>query len=375
MHNARLLSEPDLLEHLHTLVRTDRQNTAQMLAYLSEMDERKLWAKLGYPSMFAMCTERFHMSESIACKRIWAARATQDFPALLTMVRRGEVHLSGIVRLRKHLTEHNAAQVLEQAKHKSVRQIEDLVAALAPKPDAPSRIVPIKSPSTNHGSARARSSSLPTSVPETKRTRAVTPPPRGQVTPLAPQRYKLQVTVDQETRDVLSQLQDLLGHQVPNADPSPIVAQALRELLAATLNKKAAQTDHPRAGRSSGGERSRRIPAQIRREVWQRDGGRCAFVAQDGRRCGATRMLEYHHRQPYGRGGEHRTDNVSLRCRAHNEYHAELDYGPAFMSAKRGGDGVRETVAVYGRRKIPPSGYLGDYPRRQGRATAGKSQT
>ena len=125
-------------------------------------------------------------------------------------------------------------------------------------------------------------------------------------------------------------LQDLLGHQLPGADPAIIVCRAIDRLLEDTLKKKAAVTDHARGRRSDvardrrSDRRTRAIPAAIRREVWQRDGGRCTFVDQQGRRCRATRAMEYHHDRPYGKGGQHGADNIALRCRAHNQYQADL---------------------------------------------------
>lgn len=62
--------------------------------------------------------------------------------------------------------------------------------------------------------------------------------------------------------------------------------------------------------------------------MWVRDGGRCALVATNGRRCTERVFLEFHHREPYVLGGEATVANVSLRCRAHNVYEAELAFGP-----------------------------------------------
>jgi 5-methylcytosine-specific restriction endonuclease McrA len=71
---------------------------------------------------------------------------------------------------------------------------------------------------------------------------------------------------------------------------------------------------------------SRHIPAAVRREVWQRDGGRCAFVGSAGR-CAERGFLELHHVVPFAKGGEAITTNIELRCRAHNAYEAELSFG------------------------------------------------
>jgi hypothetical protein len=69
--------------------------------------------------------------------------------------------------------------------------------------------------------------------------------------------------------------------------------------------------------------------------VFERDEGRCAFVDAKGRRCQSGWQVEFHHCVPYARGGPHSVDNIELRCRAHNQYEADLEYGALFMAARR----------------------------------------
>ncbi|MFI5370956.1 MAG: HNH endonuclease [Candidatus Eisenbacteria bacterium] len=73
----------------------------------------------------------------------------------------------------------------------------------------------------------------------------------------------------------------------------------------------------------------------MRRRVWQRDQGQCTFVAENGRRCEARTRLEFDHVDPVARGGDPTSDNLRLRCRAHNQYAAERAFGEAFMRGKR----------------------------------------
>src|SRR6188508_1694587 len=101
------------------------------------------------------------MSESTAGKRIGAARTARRFPVLFAMVAHGELHLSGIHRLKTHLTRENHEQVLAAAKHKTIRQIEELVARLAPQPDVPSTLRAL--PTRTTALALAPASSAPTS--------------------------------------------------------------------------------------------------------------------------------------------------------------------------------------------------------------------
>jgi len=146
------------------------------------------------------------------------------------------------------------------------------------------------------------------------------------------------VTIGQDARDKLAELQNLLSHQIPDGDPAAVVERALDVLLRETKKKKAALTDKPRVRRKNAGRRTRAIPAQIQREVFGRDEGRCAFVDGEGRRCESAWQLEFHHCVPYGRDGPHTTDNIELRCRAHNQFEAELEYGRELMAARRRGE-------------------------------------
>jgi hypothetical protein len=72
---------------------------------------------------------------------------------LLAMLRDGRIHMSGMALLVPVLTQENRDAVLERATHQSKRQIEQLVAELAPKPDAPSvmRKLPVPSPGAANG--------------------------------------------------------------------------------------------------------------------------------------------------------------------------------------------------------------------------------
>jgi hypothetical protein len=151
---------------------------------------------------------------------------------------------------------------------------------------------------------------------------AVSRPSQPLVTPRSPGRYLLRVTISSETHAKLRQARDLLRHAIPDGDPAAILDRALTLLVHRLEREKAAITSRPRASRTSGGPAepqsgSRRIPAAVRREVWIRDQGRCAFEGPHGR-CRETGRLEFHHIVPFASGGRAEASNMALRCRAHN---------------------------------------------------------
>ena len=117
--------------------------------------------------------------------------------------------------------------------------------------------------------------------------------------------------------------------EVPSGDIAEIVERAVTEKLERLEAKRFARTSAPRKTLSGTDTRptSRHVPAAVRRAVHERDGGRCRFVDDQGRRCSEQHRLEFHHRHPFGMGGDHGPGNVSLLCPAHNRYLAEHDYG------------------------------------------------
>lgn len=145
---------------------------------------------------------------------------------------------------------------------------------------------------------------------------------RARIDPLSEASYRLQVTLTQHSYDTLRRIQGLIRHTIPSADPAAIVSRSFDLLLIDLLKKKAAQVAQPR-GANARPTRGRSIPAHVQRAVWERDGGRCAFVSTEGTRCDTDEFLEFHHVIPYARGGPATVRNIQLRCRGHNLHEAE----------------------------------------------------
>jgi 5-methylcytosine-specific restriction endonuclease McrA len=140
------------------------------------------------------------------------------------------------------------------------------------------------------------------------------------VAPIAPRRYLLKVTVGQDTHDKLNRARALLRHTVPDGDLATILDRALTLLLREAERTKWASTRRPRPPHARSTHR-RYVPASVKRAVWTRDAGCCAFVGPAGR-CAETVFLEFHHVVPFSEGGRTVEANLELRCRAHNQHEA-----------------------------------------------------
>jgi 5-methylcytosine-specific restriction endonuclease McrA len=347
------LSDPALVEGLKSHLAHGRDNTALVLAHIAEVDARALHVPAGYPSMYLYCVDHLHMSEDEAFRRIRAARAGREFPAVFLAEADGRLHLSAVSLLAPHLNAENAGELIAAATHKSKAGIEHLLAQRFPRPDVPTLIatLPESAPS---GPVISDNQLVPGRVDCHNSPATTAPPPAlvacgipsaparmdvavppAQLAPLAPERFKFQCTIDQSTHDLLRQAQALLGHQVPAGDVAQVLHRALTLLVHQLEPRKFAATEKPRPGRGS--RRQRHIPAEVKRAVWKRDGARCAFVSDDGQRCPETSDLEFDHMDPVARGGRATVDRMRLLCRAHNQHVAERSFGTQFMIDKRRG--------------------------------------
>ena len=384
-------SNRELLAGAKQLAGEERATTAFLIAHLAEIDARGLHLDEGFSCLSKYCMGALGLSEEASYRRADAALLARTYPIILDMLAEGSIHLTTLRIIGGCLTAENHKRVLGAARHKSKQQLEVLKAALCPQPDVPVmfRKLPGPGPSPEQvepagGLFRSdvEGESLPVVLDAVEATRSgdeagangkdgvqalganpvlpaiqPAPPPVRKMAPLSPERYKLQLTLDEETYQALRQLQDLLRHQVPNGDLRVIIKDAVLERLARVqcekfgrgkrFLKNGGQTTFvpdevhlvnsggnadtvgiadPDAG-ASVPVNSRHIPIAVRQAVWDRDHGQCAFVSRSGRRCADRGRLEFHHVHAYALGGQATVENIALRCRAHNAHEGARLFG------------------------------------------------
>jgi 5-methylcytosine-specific restriction endonuclease McrA len=312
----------------------ERRATAELLALLAEVDSRRLYLSEGCSSLFAYCTQVLHLSEHAAYHRIETARAARYFPVILEMIANGDVTPTTVAMLRPHLTAENHVALLTNGRHKTKREVEHQIACLAPKPNADSivRRIPLSSETVGSRTAAASGPILMSghvghaaeARPSMPATKAQEPPPK--IESLASDRYLLRVTLTADGHANLRRAQDLLRHEMPSGNPAVIIEKALVLLVGQLERQKVAKVARPRLDKRKTLRNSRHIPAAVRRAVWARDGGQCAFAGAHGR-CRETGRLEFHHVIPFAHGGPATVENIALRCRAHNSYESDQLFG------------------------------------------------
>jgi len=380
------LSDSELLMGARKLVGRSNQLLAELLACLAEVEARGIHRTRACSSLYTYCIYELRFSEDEAFRRVAASRLVKRFPSLLDAVASGELHLTGLLLLGPHLNEQNLVEVLARAKHRTKREIMRLVRILDPLPAVPARIEPL-------GPAPARVvPSTPTweeFIGATCPVRELEPGERprdwiedtselpegasflgkavndagahsdgedgdsaGAHALTGPERYKVQFTATEEYVRLVDEAKALLSHAVPNATLDDIQLRAMRAFVAKLKKQKYASTEPSKTEEAASNEphgaepgaeqahqhprqRGRNIPAAVRRTVATRDGERCTYVDATGRRCIETHHLEFHHLNPFARGGSHAPSNITLRCRAHNALAAEDDFGRDLVEQRK----------------------------------------
>jgi len=223
-YSLKHLSDESLLRGLIALVAQDRITTAELLAHIAEVDERKLYLPGGHASMFAYCVAEFRLSEDAAAKRIQAARVARRFPAIFEAVARGRLHLTAVGLLAPYLIEETAAGLLAAAEHKTKIEIEQLLAERFPKSEmlaweaegspcqhAPAHVDGVQVVANSASDARQFASGRMEDHPR--------------VTQLSTQSVALQVTLERGTHEKLRYAGELLGHQVPAGDIATVLGR------------------------------------------------------------------------------------------------------------------------------------------------------
>jgi hypothetical protein len=358
--SAVALSDHDLLARLDALAGNERAACVELVAHLAALDARPaLYAAQGYGSLFGYCTQALRLSEDAACNRSAAARACRRFPVILELLASGALSVTSVRLLRPHLTVENHEAILARASGRTRREIDALVAQLAPQPDVvssvrklPTRQTTLRPPAAAEalallGPSAAEPTVQPLAKPAAEPT-ATAPPPlrpaaRPIIQPIAPERYRVQFTVGPETHEKLRRLQALLRREIPNGDPGAIFDRAVTLLLEKVEKAKLGAAAKPRpqpvirpgTDSAARGKTSRYIPRRVARAVWRRDDAQCAFRTAAGLRCTERTYLELHHIHPHIMQGPATVDNIALRCRRHNQYEAEMEFGPRTAVASR----------------------------------------
>jgi hypothetical protein len=334
------MSTHPLIVRIKALLAHEAGVEVAALETLAAIFHERLWLPLGFASSHEFCVAYLGMSEDTAWRRRKCADLLQRYPALVRpLIAERRVSLTNLARIHPLVNNANAERLIIEIVGKRKREVEAIIAREAPKPDLSSGIRTAPAPValtaselcvSNQDSAPARSAAV------------VQPSPANSLEHRSADRHVMRVMLSQATRERLEQIKNI----APELGLEEIVARAfdgfheqLERKRRAKLQRptKVAMADEPALSafpETTGPKtHTRYIDAETRRYVLHRDNYECQFVGDDGHRCRSKRHIQFHHLEPFARGGATAAANLKLYCRAHNLYQAELDFGRHDLAA------------------------------------------
>ena len=370
------LSDRELLAQTSNLARVERHLQGAIIDHLAEIEARSLFLRRGFASLFEYAVRELGYSDAAAGRRIAAMRLCADNPQTRERLRDGSLSVSAAAELqwafdrqRRRVPPVAATATRRADTPRADTPQAATTPAVAALPTEPPLVLDAV------GRQKLVEEAAGKSTRQVKRMLADLDPELAaaadRVRPLGNGRYELKALIDAECQRGLEQLTGLLSHVDPRMTVGQLVGRLVREALdrhdpsrrrprtgsrPADAHAHAAPTPaaEPEADRRTASppkqtarpavsatstaqtrpgcdghaaaapksrDSGRAIPAAVKREVWQRDGGRCRYVdPHTGRRCTSRHLLQIDHVVPYTLGGGSDPANLRLLCHAHHRH-------------------------------------------------------
>jgi hypothetical protein len=330
-------------DRLAGLLRDEQHAMADFLVALAEFDQRRAWIALGHASLFASLTQRLELSKAAAFFRMKAAELIQHHPDVVEPLRDGRLCLTTVASLARVLTPENRAEVLPRFFHRSKQEAKALAAELLPASSLPRRTVinavPASPPRTAPAPAETGSQRVFLGEPESTIgadsllvSIPVEPASVLRVEPLTASERRVHLTVSPAFIEKLEEARLALSHSLPGATVEDVLSAGLDLVLERDRKKKGiVPKPRPAPAKAPAEPGADYVPAAVRREVWQRDGGRCQWKMDSGEICGSRLRVELDHVNLRCRGARPIASELRLLCRFHNDVAARAALGDPVM--------------------------------------------
>ncbi len=312
MQNLSILRDEDLLNAIKVLTQSERDLVVKILQHLREIERRRLYADLGYSSLFDYTVRELGFSEGQANRRITAMRMMKDLPEMEAKIAAGTLTLSNVQQAQTLIRE------LEKSSPESKLGKEQKLAILAK----------VECKSVREAQKELIAISPALAMPR-ERERVVT----EDIT-------EVRFLMTESLKAKLEELRSLLGSEGATMSYAELFDTMTDLSIAAVKARKfgkkrstevatdpeidadvVASPSTSNAEQTTLSDNPRYVSKAIKHEVWKRDRGCCT-------NCGSRRHLNYDHIQPVALGGVSSADNLRLLCFGCNQRASVNIFGP-----------------------------------------------
>jgi len=329
------MNSETIVEELKKCVADERRNTRRIIELLESVERLRIYAEMGYFSMFEFVTQELGYSESAAQRRINVMRLCRSVPEAKEKIEKGVLSLTVASRAQSVFRE-----AAKDGTLKSENALEQTINLSKNVHDNhPKRGVDKAAILTllENKSQRQAEQILATTYPQ------ITSPAAKQRV-IGPNKIEVKFVADEALLKDLSRIRGLLAHKFMNpafGELIKYIAQlALRQLDPAARQLHQRHQNSLKISRkitfsstqisTTTSTKTRYLSRQLRSQIWSRDQGRCSFVSPaTGKKCGSTFALEIDHVIPLSQGGTNDEGNLRLLCRTHNQWEAARKLGAA----------------------------------------------
>lgn len=283
--NFKAITDKNLIEKTERLVREERETLTSVLHHLREIDRRRLFASMGYKSLFDFAVKHLGYPEDQAYRRISAMKLLNELPEIEEKINEGEISLTHIglaqsLFKQEEMSTSQKLAVFEQIANKPVREAHRITVSLSSAPE------------------------------KTKADRVKT---------ISANNVEMKITASAEIQNKIETLKGWLAHTNPNLS----LGELFEKLCDLALQEwDPTRTAAPRKRRVS----QVKSQAQIKREVFLRANNRCE-------NCGSCYALEIDHIRPQALGGSSEIENLRVLCRSCNQRAAIKVFGQSKMDS------------------------------------------
>jgi 5-methylcytosine-specific restriction endonuclease McrA len=310
MTNLQSLSSMELLTNTKSLVAREREVTSQVLWHLREIEARRLFAELGFSSLFDYVVKDLGYSASSAMRRIQAMRLLRELPEIEEQLKSGILnlsHLSSVQSFFQNERKHEGKTYSKEEKFDLLKSFEG---------------------TSQREAERALVALSPESMIRMQE----------KVRPLNETHVEFKTVISAELLQKLERVKELAAHRTKSSQWSEIL-EVMADLTIKALDPKtkapkdAAKLRHSAAPTPAiAPSKSRYIPKALKTSTFARAEGQCEYKDEiTGRRCSCRSFLQVDHIVPLALGGTTSADNLRILCQAHNQWAAMRNFGRSKM--------------------------------------------